>query len=537
MDFQVFVKPAGAACNLACRYCYYLEKAALHPSAGVPRMPADLLESYIVQHLEASDGPVTRFSWHGGEPTVLGLDYFREIVGLQRRHEPPGRRIANGIQTNGLLVDEAWARFFAAERFSVGLSLDGPADLHDPYRVTRGGEPTHARVMQALERLQRHRVAHDILCAVHDLNVRHPLRVYRFFRQAGVRTIGFLPVVEAASDEPGGVTTHTVPAEAYGEFLCAIFDEWVARDTARIEVQAFEEATRPARGLEHSLCILRETCGDIPVVEHTGDVYSCDHFVNERHRIGNLRESRLADLLVSPRQRAFGLAKRDTLPRQCRDVRRARPVPRRVPEGPVRADRGRGGRAQLPVPGVQAVLPARRAVRGAGCGRAAEAHAGRTRAGRSARRRTAQLARGRRLCARAEMTRARAAAGRSSSSAVRVTGDYRVGGSSCRRRSLWLTGASKPPAESSKDQEITFQTPPSVVQSCVRTDWAPDCLEQPDRYRVVRDRLAETVWERLGQCHIVSLHAVHRAGGGGGQTTYGEQRPVGARDGLRILGA
>jgi uncharacterized protein len=318
MDFQVFVKPAGAACNLACRYGYYLEKAELHRSTEVPRMPADLLESYIVQHLEASDGPVTRFSWHGGEPTVLGLDCFREIVELQRRHRRPGRQIANGIQTNGLLADEAWARFFAAERFSVGLSLDGPANLHDPYRVTRGAEPTHARVMQALARLQRHRVTHDILCTVHDLNGRHPLRVYRFFRQAGVRTIGFLPVVEATPGGQGGVTGHTVRAEAYGEFLCAVFDEWVARDTARIEVQAWEEGTRPARGLEHSLCILRETCGDIPVVEHTGDVYSCDHFVNERHRIGNLRESRLSDLLVSPEQRAFGLAKRDTLPRQCR---------------------------------------------------------------------------------------------------------------------------------------------------------------------------------------------------------------------------
>jgi uncharacterized protein len=319
MDFQVFVKPAGAACNLACRYCYYLEKADLHPSAGVPRMPTDLLESYIVQHLEASDGPVTRFSWHGGEPTVLGLDYFRQIVELERRHRPPGRRIANGIQTNGMLLDEAWARFFAAERFSVGLSLDGPADLHDPYRVTRGGEPTHARVMRALERLQRHRVACDILCAVHDLNVRHPLRVYRFFRQAGARSVGFLPVVEPAAGEPGGVTAETVPADAYGEFLCAIFDEWVARDTARIEVQAFEEITRQARGMEHSLCILRETCGDVPVVERTGDVYSCDHFVDASHRLGNLRDSRLADLLASPEQRAFSLAKRDSLPRQCRE--------------------------------------------------------------------------------------------------------------------------------------------------------------------------------------------------------------------------
>jgi uncharacterized protein len=319
MDFQVFVKPAGAACGLACRYCYYLDKAGLRPAAGAPRMPADLLESYIVQHLETSEGPVARFSWHGGEPTVLGLDYFRQIVELQRRHRPPGRRIANGIQTNGLLVDEAWARFFAAEHFSVGLSLDGPADLHDPYRITRGGEPTHARVMKALERLQRHRVAHDILCAVHDLNVRHPLRVYRFLRQAGARSIGFLPVVEPDPGRPGGVTAETVPAEAYGEFLCAIFDEWAARDTTRIEVQAFEEVTRPARGLDHSLCILRETCGDVPVVERTGDVYACDHFVDDRHRLGNLRESRLADLLASPEQSAFGQSKRDTLPRQCRE--------------------------------------------------------------------------------------------------------------------------------------------------------------------------------------------------------------------------
>jgi uncharacterized protein len=173
--------------------------------------------------------------------------------------------------------------------------------------------------MRALERLQRHRVAHDVLCTVHDVNVRHPLRVYRFFRQAGVRTLSFLPVVEPDVASPGGVTPHTVPADAYGEFLCAIFDEWEARDTARIEVQAFEEATRPARGLDHSLCTLRETCGDIPVVEHTGDVYSCDHFVDTGHRIGNLRESRLGDLVASPVQRAFGLAKRDTLPRQCRE--------------------------------------------------------------------------------------------------------------------------------------------------------------------------------------------------------------------------
>jgi uncharacterized protein len=318
IEFQVFAKPAGALCNLGCRYCYYLEKERLSPPGVSPRMPDDLLEQYIVQHIDAAPGSVVRFSWHGGEPTVLGLDYFRRIVAIQSRHQRPGRRIANGMQTNGLLLDDDWGRFLSTEGFRIGLSLDGPADVHDLYRVTRGQEPTHTAVVRAFELLRRHRVPCDILCVVHDRNVREPARVYRFFRKIGVRSLVLLPLVERQAGTGQGVSARSVPAEAYGAFLCEIFDEWVERDAGRVAVQAFDEATRPARGLDHSLCVFRETCGDVPVVEHTGDFYCCDHFVDAEHRLGNIRETPLADLIESPAQRAFGQAKRDTLPQYCR---------------------------------------------------------------------------------------------------------------------------------------------------------------------------------------------------------------------------
>lgn len=317
-DFQIFAKPAGALCNFDCRYCYYLEKQLLYPEVRSPRMPDDLLEQYILQHIEASPNPVIAFSWHGGEPTVLGLDFFRKIVTLQRKHLPPGRRAMNGIQTNGILLDEDWCRFLASERFGVGLSLDGPAECHDRYRLTRGGEPSHKQVMLAYERLQRHRIPCDLLCVVHDWNAMHPTQVYRFFREIGAEYLGFLPVVEEDEGAEGHVSPHTVPAETFGTFLCTVFDEWMRRDTGRIMVQIFDEASRPARGLEHSLCIFRETCGDIPVVEHNGDFYSCDHYVNAEHRLGNIREMPLAELLNHPAQIAFGNAKRDGLPRYCR---------------------------------------------------------------------------------------------------------------------------------------------------------------------------------------------------------------------------
>lgn len=316
-DFQVFVKPAGSICNLDCRYCYYLKKEHLYPEGESFRMPDDLLEEYIVQHIEASAGQTINFSWHGGEPVLLGLDYFQKIVALQRKHQPRNQRVTNGIQTNGILLDENWCRFFAAEGFSVGLSLDGPQEMHDRYRVTKGRKPTHREVMRGYGLLRQNRIPCDILCVVHAENVKRPTEVYRFFREIGAQYIGFLPLVEQQPGREGGASDRTVPAEDWGHFLCTIFDEWKRRDIGRIKVQIFEETARTALGQEHALCIFRPTCGDIPVVEHNGDFFSCDHFVEMDHRLGNIRETRLVDLLESPAQRAFGQAKADALPRYC----------------------------------------------------------------------------------------------------------------------------------------------------------------------------------------------------------------------------
>jgi uncharacterized protein len=361
-DFQVFAKPGGALCNLDCRYCYYLDKESLYPETGPARMDEGLLEAYILQHMEAVGEGEIRFSWHGGEPTLLGVDYFRAIVTLQEKHARPGDRVFNALVTNGTLLDEEWCRFLAAEGFAVGLSLDGPADLHDAYRVSKGNKPTHHLVMRGFELLRRHRIPCDILCVVNDRNVRHARRVYRFFKQIGATYVGFLPVVESVGSLPavkpvgslqgveplgdipqvepmghhptgtgshgpptgGGrghlpraVTRETVPARAYGSFLITIFDEWVRNDIGRVMVQIFDEAARPFRGMDHSLCIFRERCGDVPVLEHDGSVYSCDHFVDPEHLLGNIRETPLASLLASPSQRRFGDAKWDRLPRHC----------------------------------------------------------------------------------------------------------------------------------------------------------------------------------------------------------------------------
>jgi len=321
--FQVFVKPAGAVCNLACRYCYYLGKGPSGPGSAPSRMPDDLLEDYIAQHIAASPDEIIRFSWHGGEPTVLGVDYFRKIIEIQRAYRPAGRTIANGMQTNGTLLDEEWGRFLAAEGFSVGLSLDGPREFHDGHRLARDGASSFDATMGGYELLRRHGVSTDILCVVNAKNVRCPAEVYGFFREIGASYVTFLPLVEPRPDAPGGVSPDTVPSEAWGDFLCAVFDEWVARDIGRIKIQAVEEAARTAFGQEHSLCIFRPVCGDIPVLERNGDFYSCDHFVDVEHRVGNIHETPLVELLEDPAQRSFGLAKLEKLPRVCRacDVR------------------------------------------------------------------------------------------------------------------------------------------------------------------------------------------------------------------------
>jgi uncharacterized protein len=316
-EFQVFAKPAGSICNLGCHYCYYIKKEHLYPKGESFRMSDSILEEYIVQHINASPGSVINFSWHGGEPTILGLDYFRRIVALQRKHQPSNRRITNGMQTNGTLLDEDWCRFLAAEGFNVGLSLDGPQEMHDRYRVTKGNHPTHKEAMRGYKLLRERRIPCDILCVVHAQNVEYPTQIYRFFKSIKAQYMTFLPLVEVQPDEEGGVSQRTVPARALGDFLCTIFDEWMRHDIERVKVQIFEEATRTAFGQEHALCIFRETCGDVPVIEHNGDFFSCDHFVDAEHRLGNIQETPLVDLLESPRQRAFGQAKLNTLPRYC----------------------------------------------------------------------------------------------------------------------------------------------------------------------------------------------------------------------------
>jgi uncharacterized protein len=311
-DCLIMAKPAGPRCNLACAYCYYLARAGLFPGDGPARMADDLLESYIRQRLELAAGGPVHFEWHGGEPTLLGLDYFRRIVALQEAHRRPGQAVGNGLQTNGTLLDPDWARFLAASGFSVGLSLDGPAWAHDRYRTDRDGRPSHGQAVAAFHLLRRHGVHVDLLCVVHAGNAGAPGEVYGWFRNLGATHLQFLPLAQ-----PGDGREAADP-EAVGRFLCAVFDAWIRQDLGRIVVQLFDEAFRAAAGLPHALCVFRETCGDVLVLEHEGSLFACDHFVDPEHRLGSLRDRPLAELAGSPERARFGLAKRDALPGRCR---------------------------------------------------------------------------------------------------------------------------------------------------------------------------------------------------------------------------
>jgi len=316
-EFQVFAKPVGAACNMACAYCYYLEKGNLSREGINFSMPVVLLEEYIVQHIEASTEELITFSWHGGEPTLAGLDFFQKIVEIQKRYCPKGRLIQNGIQTNGTLLDREWCRFLAEERFAVGVSLDGPRRYHDHHRYNQNGDSTFEKTMKGFNLLQEYGMDPEILCVVSAINVDFPLEIYRYFRSLGVKYLTFLPLVEREWGSVTGASRDSVPAVAFGDFLVSVFDEWKRYDIGKIKVQIFEEALRTAFGQDHTLCIFRSTCGGVPVVEHNGDFYSCDHFVDEGHRLGNILETPLSILLDCPEQRAFGRAKLDTLPRYC----------------------------------------------------------------------------------------------------------------------------------------------------------------------------------------------------------------------------
>ena len=296
---------------MRCGYCYYLP----HRKPGEPGLPNDLLEIYIRKHIEASSDETIRFSWHGGEPLLYGLAGFQKIVSFQKKYRPAERRIINGIQTNGLNLDDKWCAFFAEEGFFVGLSLDGPRRHHDCNRVTAAGAPTHDRVMENLARLKRHGVAVECLCVVHAENARQPVEVYEFFRSLDISWLTFLPLVEFLPDGSGG--ERSVSGKDWGEFLCAVFDIWRDRDIGAVQVQIFEETARSAFGSQRSSCVLRKTCGNVPTLDNRGDLYCCDRFIAPEYFLGNIRELTLAEMLNSERLKSFGLAKFRRLPAKC----------------------------------------------------------------------------------------------------------------------------------------------------------------------------------------------------------------------------
>jgi uncharacterized protein len=320
--FHLLAKPTGAVCNLDCEYCFFLTKEALYPGSRF-RMADSVLEAYLGQLLDSHpDGEVT-VAWQGGEPTLMGLDFFRRAVALAERLRRPGQRLQHTIQTNGTLLTDEWAAFFAEHGFLVGLSIDGPPELHDRYRVNKAGRPTSDQVLRGLQHLQALDVDVNVLCTVHAVNQGHPLEVYRYFRDdLGLRHLQLIPIVERANDtgfqEGDTVTERSVDPAAWGRFLCAVFDEWVHRDVGEVFVQSFEAALAAWLDLPPAMCIFRETCGEALALEHNGDVYSCDHFVEPRHLLGNIATTRLLDLVASPQQVAFGEAKRSTLPTYCR---------------------------------------------------------------------------------------------------------------------------------------------------------------------------------------------------------------------------
>lgn len=316
-EFQIFVKPVGPVCNLNCSYCYYLPVKSRFPDKHNFLMNDDILEKYVIQHIQASTENVITFSWHGGEPLLAGIDFYRRLIGLQHKHQTSGSTIINGIQTNGTLLDDEWCRFLASEKFIVGMSIDGPGEMHNSHRRTRSDGNSLQAVIKGYELLKKHGITPEILCVVNSENVKYPLIIYNFFRELGAKYMTFLPLVELQPGTSSGVSSLSVPSEEFGNFLVAVFDEWVENDIGEIKIQIFEEAARTAFNQEHTLCIFKENCGGVPVVEHTGDFYSCDHYVNSEHFLGNITDRSLTYFLDSEKQIAFGRAKSLTLPRYC----------------------------------------------------------------------------------------------------------------------------------------------------------------------------------------------------------------------------
>jgi len=339
------VKPIGATCNLDCCYCYYLHKKELFNQAPNARMSDDLLEEHIRQYIEAQTADEVVFSWQGGEPTLLGIDFFRRVVDLQEKYRRPGQRIENDLQTNGTLFNEDWAAFLKQHSFLVGLSIDGPEILHDFYRTFRDGQPTHAKVMAAARLLKKSGVPFNALCVINRENAKYPLDVYRFLtRELGVRRVQFIPCVEprdfrkAPPQEwnasimaelgspqscPGHpqsvVTDWSVDPGDWGAFLCKVWDEWYRRDYGKVHVNLFETAIAQSLGLPAQRCVTAEFCGKGLAVEHNGDVFVCDHYVYPLYQLGNIHDDHLGTLAFSERQKSFGFNKRNSLPNLCRN--------------------------------------------------------------------------------------------------------------------------------------------------------------------------------------------------------------------------
>ena len=315
-DFHLMAKPAGGRCNIACEYCFYLEKGHhLLRDAGKQRHMTDkVLEAYIRQYIAATSGPEVAFTWQGGEPTLAGLPFYRQAVALQQRYAN-GKRITNSLQTNGVLIDDAWAAFLAGHHFLVGLSLDGPAPLHNHYRKTGSGKPVFDQVMAGLDCLKRHGVAFNILAVVNNVTAQAPREVYQFLTcEAGAQFLQFIPVVEHCPQR--GLLPWSVTGEAYGQFITTVFDHWVRHDVGRVFVQLFDNALAAWLGERPALCVMHPTCGRGLVIEQNGDIYSCDHYVDAAHRLGNLLKQPLETLAHHKMQRRFGLQKAQ-LPDAC----------------------------------------------------------------------------------------------------------------------------------------------------------------------------------------------------------------------------
>lgn len=335
--FYISSKPVGSVCNLDCKYCYYLEKTHLYPKKQKHFMDDEMLEHYVKSYIEASNGEEVIFTWHGGEPLLQKIEFYQQAVVLQQKYARQfKRRVVNSLQTNGTLITDEWAQFFAQNQFLIGLSLDGPDQLHDYYRTTKNGKPTFPDVMQGLELLKKYKVEFNILATVNSYNVHFPLKVYRFFKDIGARYIQFTPIVEREMNGAQGhdvelsiasplvensqakITEWTVNPLDYGKFLNAIFDEWVENDIGDYYVINFDAMLANWYGVEPPLCIFAKKCGHAIAMEYNGDIYSCDHFVFGDYKLGNLKNDKLQTLLNLPEQKKFGADKQDNLPTQCK---------------------------------------------------------------------------------------------------------------------------------------------------------------------------------------------------------------------------